>query len=430
MASSDPHGLLFAGLFLLLALGCLVGALRAGRRRRLLDDTPLSKALGVFVGEVQVEGVCVVQQPFTSYLTEKPCVLYNWKIQEEWQRWETETYKDGSGETRTRTVSKRGWTTVAEGSESAGFYLKDETGFLWVRPEGADIECISFINDTYTPLDPLYFGKGPEGAISDSTGRRRFFEEGIPLGTSLFVHGRARERQDIVAAEIAADPASEMFLISPRKEKDLSSSKNFWYWFLGMAGVVLTTLGSSILCKNLLPTVDNKIIFAGPFFYVILWALGWVWMALNSLIGLRNRVLQAQSLIDVQLKRRADLIPALVACLQGYRNHEAAVQTLVASLRGQSGASNLVAVKPQLLALTEAYPDLLAVESFGELKNNLVDTEDRLALAREYYNSIVTFYNTRLEQVPDRQVAALASLQPATLLQVEGLERAAVGVKF
>jgi hypothetical protein len=430
MNSSSPHEFFVAGLMLALALVFLAFALVQGRRRRLLDDTPVSKALGVFIGEVQIEGACVVQQPFTSYLTEKSCVLYSWNIQEEWQRWETETYQDKDGETRTRTVRKSGWTTVAEGAESAGFYLKDDTGYLWVRPEGADIDNITFINENVTMADALYFGKGPDGAISDSTGRRRFFEEGLPVGTQLFVHGRARQRQDIVAAEIAEDPSAEMFLISPRQEKDLSSSKNLWYWFLGLLGLGLSAVGAVMLLHGPFHQTNPLISFVGPAFYLVIWTLGWIWMALNSLIGLRNRVLQAQSLIDVQLKRRADLIPALVACLQGYRGHEATVQTMVADLRAQAGGGSLSALKPKLLAVTEQYPDLMAIQSFGDLKNNLIETEDRLALAREYYNNIVTFYNTRLERLPDRYVAGLASLKPAELLQVAGLERAPTAVKF
>ncbi len=164
---------------------------------------------------------------------------------------------------------------------------------------------------------------------------------------------------------------------------------------------------------------------------MLAWFGGWVWMVYNSLVGLRLRVQQAWSLIDVQLKRRADLIPALAACLHGYRAHEAKVQVAIAELRAQAAAGGRVnAVTPTLMALQEAYPDLRAQESFRELQANLVETEQRIALARNYYNDSATFHNTRLERVPDRYVANLLKLQPASLFAATGFERAAVGVKF
>ena len=428
----DPQGLFGAIFFGLIAVVFLGLALRMARKRRLLDDTPISKVLGVFIGEVQLEGQCVVQQPFTSYLTEKPSVMYRWNVKEEWQRWETETYQDKDGNTHTRQVSRSGWITVAEGGESAGFYLKDETGYLWVRPEGADIEYLNFLSQDVMIGDPYYFLKGPEGSIGDSTGRRRFFEEGIPMGTTLFVHGRARERKDIVAAEIAADPQAEMFVITPRKEKELSSGKNAWYWFLSLFGLAAACLvGASVSShERVTPLIKAAPIIITTLLYLGLWTIGWVWMAFNSLVGLRNRVRQAQSLIDVQLKRRADLIPRLVSCLQGFRAHEAEVQTMVAQMRTATSGAKVNAVSPTLTALVEKYPDILAVDSFNQLKDNLVETENRLALAREYYNNIVTFFNTRLERVPDGQVAKLMAMQPAELFQMVGIERAQPVIKF
>jgi hypothetical protein len=154
-------------------------------------------------------------------------------------------------------------------------------------------------------------------------------------------------------------------------------------------------------------------------------------MVYNSLVGLRLRVQQAWSLIDVQLKRRADLIPPLVACVQGYRDHEARLQTALAALRAQAAAGGRPqALTPTLLALSEAYPELRAQASFGELQRNLVETEQRIALARNYYNDSATFHNTRLERVPDRYVANLLKMQPAALFAATGFERAAVGVQF
>ena len=85
--SSDPKTI--GAIATALSLGLLWCGLRAGRKQRLLDDTPVSKALGVFIGEVEIEGACVLSEPFTAYLSGQPCAIYRWSIEEEWERWET-----------------------------------------------------------------------------------------------------------------------------------------------------------------------------------------------------------------------------------------------------------------------------------------------------------------------------------------------------
>ncbi|MFM9166841.1 MAG: hypothetical protein ACKOQ9_00740, partial [Verrucomicrobiota bacterium] len=120
----NPEVAVFLAFFSLL---CLWLAMRAGRRRRLLDDTPVSKALSVFIGEVELDGVCVLEKPLIAYVSERPCVAYRWSVAEHWSRMVTETYTDDKGRTRTRQVRRTGWDTVDEGEEESGFYLRDET---------------------------------------------------------------------------------------------------------------------------------------------------------------------------------------------------------------------------------------------------------------------------------------------------------------
>ena len=156
----------------------------------------------------------------------------------------------------------------------------------------------------------------------------------------------------------------------------------------------------------------------------------WFVLTFNALVRLRNEVAQGLSSIDVQLKRRADLIPPLVACVQGFRAHEASVQTLVAALRAQAAGGRPTAVAPTLLAVAEQYPDLKGQTVFAQLSRDLVETEDRIALARAYHANIATFYNTRLERVPDRYVADLVKMQPEPLFEAEGFERQAQKLVF
>ena len=422
MQTVDPAVLVFmaflSGLFLFLGL-------RAGKKRRLLDDTPTSKTLGIFIGEVEVEGVCVSTAPIRAKFCYKDCVIYKWGIDEEWQRWETETYTDSQGRTRTRQVLRRGWTTIAGESLYQGFYLKDEFGYVWVHPKGSEYDTLSLFEE-YTQRGHALYVMGPDDAIMDSTGRRRFYESGIPVGTQLFVRGRASERPDIVAPQIVEDPKAEMFIITYRNEKDISAGKATAYVLWNLVGLA-TALGIGSLITPNTPQGPG----IGAAIYIFAWFMGWLWMVFNSLIGLRNRVQQAQSLIDVQLKRRSDLIPPLVSSLKGLRDYESKVQTEIATLRSQSmGATQVSALVPGLKAVIEKYPELKANDSFNALMKNLTETEDRIALARNYANDITTFYNTRLERIPDRFVAQIVAMQPGSLFVAQGFEHKVPDVKI
>ena len=410
--------------------GCLLLALNAGRKRRLLDDTPVSKALGVFVGEVELEGVCVRRDPFISYLAEKPCVLYSWSVSEHWRRARQETYTDDKGRTRTRTVIDTGSDTVASGGETGGFYVQDETGYVWVNPEGADLETVTMFSREVDRYDSLYYDKGPDEAVEGSTGERSFTEYGLPVGTPLFVRGRASERPDIVAAQIKHEDKADMFIITPRKAQDISDGKATAFVLWNLVGAAFAGGFGTVLLAGARPEVAPVGLLVGILLYLLAAGAGWVWMVFNSITALRNRVRQAQSLIDVQLKRRADLIPPLVACVQGFRAHEASVQTLVAALRAQAGGGRVAAVAPQLVAVAERYPELRGQQVFAGLSKQLVETEDRIALARAYHANIATFYNTRLQRVPDRFVADIVKMQPEPLFEAEGFERQAQKIAF
>ena len=410
--------------------GCLLLAMNAGRKRRLLDDTPVSKALGVFVGEVELEGVCVRQNPFTAYLCERPCVLYRWSVEEHWRRPRQETYTDDKGRTRTRTVIDTGSDTVAEGGEQAGFYLQDETGFVWIEPEGADLDVNLLFEDEAERGDDLYYRKGPRSSVQGSTGERTFTEHGLTVGTALFIRGRASERKDVVAAQIGQEAKADMFIITPRKSQEISAGKASNYVVWNIFGLLMAAGFGAAVTAGSRSEVAPFGLIGGVMGYFLMLTVGWVWMAFNSIIGLRNRVRQAQSLIDVQLKRRAELIPGLVGCVQGFQAHEASVLTLLAALRSQPGAERPTALAPMLLAVVERYPDLRAQDSFNELQRQLIETEDRIALARAYHANIATFYNTRLERVPDRYVANLVKMQPEPLFAADGFERAPQKIAF
>ena len=418
---------------------CVLASLRAGKRRRLVDNLPTSKTTGVFIGLVELKGAAESAQPLQSFLAGQPCVHYSWTVQEHWSRTVIETYTDGDGKTQTRTRYESGWATVANGGEMIPFYLQDDCGVVQVQPVGATIEPVTVFNETCGRGDPLYYDKGPVGSVPDSDHRRQFTETAIPVHQQLYVLGQARERTDVVAAEIAEDKSAPMFLISTRSEEQISSGFGWAFWGWGIFGMVLCVAGfvGRDAASNLDPSARWPVYLLPVFGYLAACALGWVWMVFNSLIDLRQRVRQGWAQVEVQLKRRFDLIPKLVETVKGLRDHENKLQTELAELRGQMTATppgvagpDYHACTQMLIAIKEGYPELTAQESFTRLQQNLIDTEQRIALARGYFNEIATFYNTRLEQVPDRFIAALGHLQPQPLMLADGFERAPVEVNF
>jgi hypothetical protein len=408
---------------------CLLGAFVCLRRKRYVDDLPTSKTQGVFIGLTELKGTAESESPLTSYLASARCVWYGWKVEEHWSR--TVTYMDKNG-VHTRTES--GWKEVASGGEEPPFYLKDDTGVLRIVPHGANIHGEGVFDRTCSRKDALYYDKGPAGAVADSTHQRRFHENAIPLHAMLYIMGQARERADVVAAEIACDKACPMFLISTKSEKQISSGYNVWIWAWSIIGLIFAMVGAlvSMQLSTTFPAWQPYAIALGVYFGVLI--LGWTWTVYNSLVTLRNRVDQAWSQLDIQLKRRVDLIPNLVECVKGYSAHEAAVQQLVADLRtlgeSQPARGEIKGYSGALIAVAESYPALKADQSFLALQKSLADTEGRIALARGYFNDIVTFYNTRLEVVPDRFVGGLARLFKQNLIQTADLERAPVEVKL
>jgi len=423
----------------LLGLICVALGFHTGRRRRLVENLPTSKTTGVFIGLVELKGSAESAQPLVSYLANQQCVHYRWRVDEHWSRTVTETYTDKDGKTRTRTRHESGWKTVASGGEVTPFYLKDDCGVVLVRPSGAKIEPQAMFDQTCGRVEPLYYAKGPAWAVSDSDHRRRFVEEGIPLHAMLYVMGQAREREDIVAPEITEDGNAPMFLISTRTEEQVRSGMKWgergWAFF----GLVLT-IGGLIWMdgqRGMAPAARVPIYLLAAVGYFLMWAVAWVWMVFNSLVDLRQRVRRAWSLVDIQLKRRHDLIPNLVEVVNGCRDYEREVQTELAALRtqllatppGETGA-DFQAVSNITIALAERYPDLKASESFLALQRNLADTEQRIALARGYFNDIATHFNTRLETVPDRYVAQIGRMQPQTLMAANDFERAPVQINL
>ena len=166
----------------------------------------------------------------------------------------------------------------------------------------------------------------------------------------------------------------------------------------------------------------------------------------NSFISLRNRVKEAWSDVEVQMKRRYNLIPNLVETVKGYAAHESSTLQKVIEARNQALAVNstditkvaesenaLSGALKSIFALSENYPNLKANESFLELQRELRDTEDKIQAARRFYNGNVMVLNTKVEGFPSNMVAALFHFEKEPFFELTELDEAArepVQVKF
>jgi LemA protein len=161
----------------------------------------------------------------------------------------------------------------------------------------------------------------------------------------------------------------------------------------------------------------------------------------NRLVRLRNRASNAWSQVDVQLRRRYDLIPNLVETVKGYASHERATFEEVTAARTraqeartveqQAEAENvLTAAIGRLFAVAEAYPELRASENFQQLQAQLADTEDKIRVARQVYNDSVLTYENARQTVPTNVVAGLFGFEQRPFFEIEEAAREAPRVTF
>ena len=161
----------------------------------------------------------------------------------------------------------------------------------------------------------------------------------------------------------------------------------------------------------------------------------------NGLVQLRNRVKNAWSQIDVQLKRRADLIPNLVETVKGYAKHEKTVFENVTKARSSlmnattvqenAEANNMLTDSlKSLFAVAENYPELKASENFRQLQAQLSETEDKIAYSRQFYNDTVLMFNNKVQMFPSNILASLFHFTEAEYFEIAESDRAVPEVKF
>lgn len=161
----------------------------------------------------------------------------------------------------------------------------------------------------------------------------------------------------------------------------------------------------------------------------------------NGLITARNRVKESWSGIDVQLKRRTDLIPNLLETVKGYAKHEKEVFENVTKARSammsatgpkeaEAADNMLTGALKSLFAVAEAYPELKASDNFKELQQELSDTETKIAASRQFYNANVLDFNTKIQTVPSNIVANMFGFKEEAFFEASEADKKPVSVKF
>jgi len=448
------------------------------KRKRLIENVPSCKVAGIFIGLNEVKGQVVCEEPLKAFVSEQDCVWYGYSIDERYERSREVRDQDG----KTTTEQEDGWKRVADGSECCSFYLRDDTGSVLVRPEGAEFTGNAAVErDCYRPKkgllerldfeqhpyddrdierglapprrlgddDPL-LAKLPERSIPDGTGWFRLREHIICPDDRLFVMASARPREDVAEAELGYAEEDDLLVLSVEEEESIVRGLYWSGLACGGAGLLAALASVHMLLQGevavLLEPQHYALAGAG---YAGLLALGYLVMLYNGLVAVRHRMTRSWTLIDIQLKRRSDLIPRLAECVKGFAQHEQEVQAALAEMRatraGESpsaaagadpvstGAGEGIAqgqAITRLFGLAESYPDLKASALYQELHSNLVDSEDRIALARRFFNDSVTAYNDRIGTLPDLFLARVTGHSAARLYQVDAAEASAVAVSL
>jgi hypothetical protein len=392
-------------------------------RKRLIQDLPTSSTRGVALGLNELMGRAESEESVPSPQSGVECV---------W--WKNEFYVENDD---------NGWKKTGEkvGGPIA-FRLVDDDGDIEVRPRRAEVQGRETYDGPYSLLQPTVdpnptLASRHLAARTLGTKRRRVVERVIPVGADVYVLGTAQLPYEGLTPLIGQDRHGQhRFIVRVGTEADALYVERVGVG-MGFVAAMVGAIAAAVAWHDGEALAAETITWSqispwGPaagivFALMVMSALSIVF-TYNGLVLLRERVQTAWSLIDIQLRRRHDLIPSLAEVVRAHAAHESEVQRAVAELRSTL-ASDLPA-KPtdeavhtaerqiraetaamhRVLALVEAYPTLTADESFAGLRAALIDTEDRIALARGFYNASVQALHDRAQAVPGNFVAALFGL--------------------
>ncbi len=445
------------------AIGLLLmyGGYSELRKKRQVENVPTSKAAGVTIGLNELTGSAVTDAPLVAPVSNRECIFYTYQVLE--HRKKENSKKNSSldmgrmhnhASVQSEANNSQNWHVIDKGIEHCDFQLRDETGSIQVRPTskelmGRDINLVQYfpdlsVDEKCAPGDPMYDAVNSSG----SKGRKRHLQEWIiPHGAETYVMGPVQLRDDILELEVAADPdlvgIDHHFVIAPGDEQSISSTY-FWKSVGNYFGGLL--LGAIAVGGAVVHAGQDDL--AAAFTEHLPIALGVVaalWLAsivalyfktvYDGLVEVKNREQRAWSMLDVEFKRRHELIPKLAEICKSIAGHEQQLQE--ATARARSAPSAVDGAAPDqaaqaidrqtealsgIFALAEDYPEITTDQHFQTLMEELSTCEQKIALARQFYNSSVERLNTRVRSIPDIVVAPLAGANKEDFLQFSAFE--------
>jgi LemA protein len=292
-----------------------------------------------------------------------------------------------------------------------------------VSLQGAHVEPRQVFHDVFRNADERGFLQKLFD-FDSRTGRYREVEKAIAVGDQLFVVGAAE------LDEARGMPYLTGALVSTRSEESRTTGLGIGVWLLVLLAVVGAGLGSAFALAHHGGGPQPGGWLPGLGVAALLLLVAWSVTTYNRLRLLAQGVGRATALIDVQLKRRHDLVPALARVVAAHADHERSLLEALTAERspGTSGASGTDAAEQtaelrQVLAVAEAYPELTADQSFLNLQRQLADTEARIAGSRTFYDDTVTLLRNRSGRFPGALVARFVPHTRSDLVVAQGFER-------
>ncbi len=379
----------------LVALFCWLG-LRLIALKRYIENVPTSLTQGLVFGMAELQGKVTLLEPapLKGPLTNRDCIWFRYQVEE----------RRGSGKNAR-------WVTIDSRHEEQAFYCEDREGRLKIVPTDAEI----ITRHTTTRRE----------------GRLRYHEACLCPGDALYALGFAAV-DDAQGTLFLHKEAQDPFILSNYSEAELLLRKgraglillDLAFAFTLLAGLMLLSAGG-----GLAPT---DFLFAALLAPLLLTLLMLV-IHYNDLVFLRQRTERARANIGVSRRKRFDLVPNLVAALQGYLDHEQALQTRLTQWRTLARQADTHAPDPNMQQaeqaalsgirlVSEAYPDLKADQQVQRLMRQLSQLETEVALMQAGFLDAVTGYNTRLASFPDLLLAKLFGFKPVNDPRLAGDE--------
>ena len=392
------------------------------RRRSRFVDVPRSRCAAMFVGFNQLEGAVKAVEMTPSHFERVPAAWWRATLEVERRYQRVEQTTDAKGNTTSRIVTEDRFEVEETWGSGTLIRVADETGEAAVDVEKARVD----VDEAYEVVK----GNGDDGltgsvigggligtGLADGvpTGRTRETEWRLLEGDRVLCVGHARI-DDTGTNVVMSGGGDAEFLVTTKSKGRVAAGRRVVLWILVLLGAA--TAPSSAVVGGL--TVGGVMV-VGVCAVLLITAAGTV-MLYNRLLRVRGYQERAWSLIDVQLSRRAVLIPQLTSVAIAYAEHERLTQSEVASIRSTEASG--------IPILAERYPQLAADTVFARLSGELADTETRIAAAREYFNDSVTVLRDRLRTFPGLLLVAVARSGRfgSRELLVAGAERATVRV--